>query len=90
MFPLIVELKLSSSGDIVGRATCEAVRKACQNLRHFEVLKEWCWPHSFAADFAYNLKHDEAHGIATKHGLRYLKISCSKLTNKALAASLDK
>lgn len=88
MFPLIEELKLSACGDILSRATCEAVGEACQNLRHFELVKKKFCPYSYVADFG-NFKDDEAHGIAAMHGLRYLKISGSKLTNEALAVILD-
>ncbi|KAF8775032.1 hypothetical protein HU200_005082 [Digitaria exilis] len=90
-FPLLVELKLSECGDMGGRATYEAVGKACQNLRNFELVKKLSWSYSSAPDFAgYNLHDEEAHGIATMHGLRSLKISGShSMSNKALGAILE-
>jgi hypothetical protein len=75
MFPLLEELKLSACGSICGRATYEAVGKACQNLKIIELIKDrHCrlfGPIQYSAE---NFDADEAHGIATMHGLRSLKI----------------
>ncbi|CAO2209980.1 unnamed protein product [Urochloa humidicola] len=76
-FPLLEELKISACENIGGRATYEAVGKACRNLKRFEVAKYTALPCIIAR------------GIATMRGLRSLKISHSKLNNKALAAILD-
>jgi hypothetical protein len=88
-FPLLEELKLSACENIGGRATYEAVGKACRNLKHLEVGKYMPSPCGFAIDHVDNSDCDEARGIATMHGLRSLKIYHNKLNNKALAATLD-
>jgi len=89
MFPLLEELKLSACGSICGRATYEAVGKACQNLKIFELIKDrHCRLFGPVQDSAENFDDDETHGIATMHGLRSLKIYCSNITNEALAAIL--
>ncbi|RLN03606.1 diacylglycerol kinase 5-like [Panicum miliaceum] len=88
-FPLLEELKLSACESVRGRATYEAVGKACRNLKRFEVGKHMALPCAFGIDHGDNLDCDEARVIATMHGLRSLKISHSKLNNKALAAILD-
>ncbi|CAL5007871.1 unnamed protein product [Urochloa decumbens] len=83
-FPLLEELKLSACQSIGGRATYEAVGKACGNLKRLE-LKDQPWKYNYLHGDNYG---EEAYGIATMHGLRSLKISRSNLTNKALAAIL--
>ncbi|CAL5008095.1 unnamed protein product [Urochloa decumbens] len=88
-FPLLEELKLSACENIGGRATYEAVGKACRNLKRFEVAKYMPLPYSFEIDQEDNSDCDAARGIATMRGLHSLKISHSKLNNKALAAILD-
>ena len=80
-FPLLEELNLSTCKSIGGRATYEAVGKACRNLKQFVADKEFTTYGKFG--------HDEAYGIATMHRLRSLKISCGELNNKAMAAILD-
>lgn len=80
-FPLLEELNLSTCESIGGRATYEAVGKACRNLKQFVADKELTTYGKFG--------HDEAYGIATMHGLRSLKISSGELNNKAMAAILD-
>ena len=80
-FPLLEELNLSTCKSIGGRATYEAVGKACRNLKQVVADKDFTTYGKFG--------HDEAYGIATMHGLRSLKISCGELNNKAMAAILD-
>lgn len=62
------------------RATYEAVGKACQNLKRFEVGKRITLPCDFSIGHGGNSDCDEARGIA---------IYLSTLNNKALAAILD-
>lgn len=90
MFPLLEELKLSGCGSIGGRETYEAVGKACPNLMSFEIIKHrpFLMFGSMLNNSAANCDADEAHGIATMHGLRTLKISFTSITNEALAAIL--
>ncbi|CAL5010521.1 unnamed protein product [Urochloa decumbens] len=88
-FPLLEELKLSACENIGGRATYEAVGKACPNLKRFEVAKYMPSEYSFEIDQEDNSDCDAARGIATMRGLRSLKIFHSILNNKALAAILD-
>ncbi|CAO2164104.1 unnamed protein product [Urochloa humidicola] len=93
-FSLLEELKLFACKSIGGRATYEAVGKACKNLKHLEVVKynygkcDYYYDEDEDEAIELNYDEDEACGIAKMHGLRSLKISCSNLTNKALASIL--
>nr|CAB3480272.1 unnamed protein product [Digitaria exilis] len=88
-FPLLEELKLSA-WDLGSCVTYQFVGKACKNLRHFELVREVSWSYSFEPEYVGGNYHtDEAYGITTMHGLRYLTIHGYHLTNKGLTAILD-
>ncbi|CAL4997234.1 unnamed protein product [Urochloa decumbens] len=80
--PLLEELNLSTCKSIGGRATFNAVGKACVNLKQFILVKDFTVYGKFG--------DDEAYGIAAMHGLRSLKITCGEFNNKAMATILDR
>ncbi|RLN04984.1 hypothetical protein C2845_PM13G05050 [Panicum miliaceum] len=80
-FPLLEELNLSTCKSIGGRATYEAVGKACRNLKQFVAEQDFSTYGKFG--------QDEAYGIATMRGLRSLKISCGELDSEAMVAIFD-
>ncbi|CAO2200820.1 unnamed protein product [Urochloa humidicola] len=89
-FHLLEELKISLSGYIgYCRATYEDVGKACQNLKILKIIEH----HRALLDKLISKRHpnyfDETFGIATMHGLHYLKIICSGLNNEGLTAIID-
>jgi hypothetical protein len=84
-FPLLEELKLfypypcGPLFDVFG--------KACPNLKIFKLDKD---PYSVDRWLAkVGVDDVEPYGIATMHGLRYLKIICSALDERGLKAILD-
>ncbi|CAO2189459.1 unnamed protein product [Urochloa humidicola] len=88
-FHLLEELKISLCGYIgYCRETYEDVAKACQNLKILKIVEDKMLLDKLVSKRGPDY-FDEAFGIATMHGLHYLKMIYSGLNNEGLAAILD-